>query len=394
MLVSCPATQATSATPGRGEGGGDGRHLHGLDLVRCFAAVGVGVFHLTWRYPPLAAVPPIGWVGVQIFFVLSGFVIAASTRRATPMAFAGKRFLRIYPAAWACALIGIAVLTGLPGGAAVVGVDDAFGPQQIASTLALFGNTFVVSAYWTLPIELAFYALVAAAMLVGREPLAWLARGLVLWSGLYLAVYGLWVLELLPVPWIELGYGKRNMLLLRHGHYFALGILLWLAVGGAPRLRGWMAAAVALGVAEIACRAGEIVAKAGSGHTVAAVFTGAVLTWIAFCAAMVWSIRCDDRLPLGPVARRWLRTLGLMSYPFYLLHESVGGSVMGWLVLHGCPPVPALAAGLSATAAASGLVASTIEPALRGLLREGARRLPALVRAGGRARLARDGSAP
>src|SRR5262249_53112044 len=99
------------------------RYYYGLDGLRFFSALAVCVFHLAfyiWAtdYAEMARIfadPPkfeeitplawAGWVGVEIFFVISGFVIAHSANGATPMAFLRSRMLRLFPAAWVCAII-------------------------------------------------------------------------------------------------------------------------------------------------------------------------------------------------------------------------------------------------------------------------------------------------
>src|SRR5689334_12900580 len=54
-------------------------------------------------FPELLPMTWFGWVGVQIFFVISGFVIANSANAVSPIAFARSRVLRLYPAVWLCA---------------------------------------------------------------------------------------------------------------------------------------------------------------------------------------------------------------------------------------------------------------------------------------------------
>src|ERR1700736_5214925 len=95
----------------------------GLDLLRCTAAIMVMLYHYAcfmpvwyWGFNRAAYEPGIsfhalipyswfGWMGVQIFFVISGFVIAYSSNHATPVWFLKSRFLRLFPTLWVCSLI-------------------------------------------------------------------------------------------------------------------------------------------------------------------------------------------------------------------------------------------------------------------------------------------------
>src|SRR2546430_146899 len=96
-------------------------HFGGLDLVRFFSACLVMIFHLgvvSRRLPisanygvvdapdfPELSVFDIGWVGVEIFFVLSGFVIAQSADGKSAYRFLVGRAGRLLPAIWICATI-------------------------------------------------------------------------------------------------------------------------------------------------------------------------------------------------------------------------------------------------------------------------------------------------
>lgn len=106
-------------------------HFSLLDPLRFGAAVGVAIFHqMFWSwawvsigvpgseryvaadvlYPSAAAFTWFGWVGVEIFFVISGFVIANSASKASPTEFLLGRVLRLYPAVWIAATASFLVL--------------------------------------------------------------------------------------------------------------------------------------------------------------------------------------------------------------------------------------------------------------------------------------------
>ncbi len=80
-------------------------YVWGLDIVRFLAAAMVVLFHYTWKNQQAGPAFDSGWVGVEIFFVISGFVIASSANNVTAIAFIRRRFSRLYPAAICCAII-------------------------------------------------------------------------------------------------------------------------------------------------------------------------------------------------------------------------------------------------------------------------------------------------
>ncbi|MGK7651745.1 acyltransferase family protein [Roseovarius sp. B08] len=107
------------------------RHLYGLDIIRFIAAVLVVYFHFGLFSDAQPAFPAAqqdrpwpwmdqftghGWVGVQVFFVISGFVIVASADRSAPGEFLKRRAVRILPALWIYTIIAFAVryLAGEP----------------------------------------------------------------------------------------------------------------------------------------------------------------------------------------------------------------------------------------------------------------------------------------
>ncbi len=83
--------------------------IEGLDILRLFAALSVVIFHYSFRgaaaddltrvsLPALVPITKYGYLGVDLFFVISGFVIAWSAEGRHWLQFAVARFARIYPA--------------------------------------------------------------------------------------------------------------------------------------------------------------------------------------------------------------------------------------------------------------------------------------------------------
>jgi len=155
------------------------RHVRGLDGLRALAAMAVIGYHLQFlvrsAHTPLAAVGSVGWVGVDLFFAISGFILFLPFARAyvegTTVAtrpFYVRRARRILPGYW----FNLAVLVVLvaPGwlasakGWLTIVADATF-------TAGYVGATSVNSVYWSLYCEVAFYLALPllARAFVGRR---------------------------------------------------------------------------------------------------------------------------------------------------------------------------------------------------------------------------------
>ena len=346
----------------------DHRYFYGLDAVRFCAATLVALFHLTWQLKPIALTMPVGWVGVQIFFVISGFVIANSAAGATPGKFLRGRFLRLYPVAWLCVPITLACLVAAPGIHKDIGIFTMLSIRATLGSVVLLGTSFLTSAYWTLPIELAFYSLILLVLIFGSfKSIERVAHALVALGLIFIPLLWADSRGYISAPWIDPKYGPQNMLLYRHSCYFALGIYFWLWSRSALSFLGLFSAIVALALAavEISCRADEVYHLMNApmdepffiGLSISAFAVGVTMIALAIFFA-------------SETPRPWaniIRVLGLMTYPIYLLHESVGGVVFGTL-LPRFPIWMSFPLAFSAVCFVAWCVVSFAEPAARSFL--------------------------
>ena len=183
--------------------------LYSVQALRGLAAFLVLLYHAvdvqkktllspdTAEYALLSGFWDQGYAGVDLFFVISGFIMVYVTRDIVPGARSILRFLysratRIYPLWWVFAgvmMLYYIVSYGQPA-APDVAAGDAVGPY-IAKSLALFPQQGlpVLGVGWTLIHEMWFYIAFAGLLLLPRKalPLAlaiW-AAGIVLVSLLY-----------------------------------------------------------------------------------------------------------------------------------------------------------------------------------------------------------------
>ncbi|HEX8628303.1 MAG TPA: acyltransferase, partial [Catenuloplanes sp.] len=140
-------------------GGTRGERLAALDALRFLAAFAVLMFHFNNRgdYAILFPVTSYLWAGVELFFMISGFVICMSAWGKGVGRFATSRIVRLFPAYW-FAIVLTTVVAYL--------FDDVFKPlgyRDILVNLTMLQTPFrapaVQGVFWTLWPELKFYLL-------------------------------------------------------------------------------------------------------------------------------------------------------------------------------------------------------------------------------------------
>jgi peptidoglycan/LPS O-acetylase OafA/YrhL/glycosyltransferase involved in cell wall biosynthesis len=284
--------------------------LTGLQLMRALACLAVVVYHAAemWRTrlsPGGTVVWPLGAAGVDVFFVISGFVMVLSaSRRANWRAFLRARLRRIVPLYWLCSL---AKMGGLfaAGDTARLGLSYClrsllFLPVHDAAGLL----KPVLPVGWTLSFEMLFYGLCAVALGAGMAPAVFVPPVLL---ALSLVPHGGSALGELASPIVlEFVYGMALAVLWRRG---------WLgAVWHGPVLLA----------ASIACLV-----------LMPQVLPGVrFLDWGVPAALAVGGMVCLEPI-LAPHIPRFLRALGDASYAIYLTHGFVLAGLA--MVLQGTP---------------------------------------------------------
>ena len=132
-----------------------------LDALRGIAALSVVLFHLTdtRELKDLGRIFRFGVTGVNLFFIISGFVIFLTLNNTSSWKdFVFSRFTRLYPTYWTCLSI-TALLTIV--NAYITHKSVWFTPIDYLANLTMFQQLFRIpdldGPYWTLIIELLFY---------------------------------------------------------------------------------------------------------------------------------------------------------------------------------------------------------------------------------------------
>lgn len=287
----------------------------GLDAFRGLSVIAVVLYH--------TGVTTGGWIGVECFFVLSGYLITSllineydHTRRIDLIGFWRRRARRLLPALFL--LLGsIAVYVR------VVAEPSEYGPirRDVVGALTYTSNWLAIhggSGYWqhfaapsplrhmwSLAVEEQFYLvypLLAVVLLRSRR-----ARSVAVPAMAIVALaWQLWMTQHATLDRLYLGTDTR-----------AFGILVGATVAVIPRGAGrrvarWIAPIALLGLAAAAATL-----DGNSGATFRGPFQ---LTTLA-AGLTVFGLRAGSGDPLVSVlARRWLVAVGRWSYGIYLVH--------------------------------------------------------------------------
>ena len=321
-------------------------HLPDLDGLRGLAILLVLMHNLSTDVFPATVVGRLlgfvlnfGWVGVQLFFVLSGFLITRILLRTQASsnyygAFFGRRVLRIFPLYYGSLLVAFVVFPVIGKVSPALAHDQ---DHQIWLWLYLSNWTHLLNFesqvfphFWSLAIEEQFYFLwpLVVRYCSSRQVLrlcfalafaSFSIRVAMLWQGApadSIYTYTVCRMDALALggaiaAWLQLPRASDH--LARHRPYLAWGSLMLLIIGfvvtrGYPRLSAlgqtigysWLACAFAMAVLAVALRANE-------------------------AGAVSWK---------RPLAAEPLLTLGKYSYAMYVFHKPLHDWIGRPLLVH------------------------------------------------------------
>lgn len=214
------------------------RRIVELDALRALAAINLVLFHFTHVYSvkfgysqPLGFEWPYGSYGVEMFFILSGFVNSMSLmRRGKPVDFVAARLIRIIPIFLLVILANVWILQLAP-------MNQSVSTAQLLANMTLIprllGYECLDPVMWTLQIEMMFYATLVILFKIGALKRYFLGWGTLL------------TLSLLVCPtmdalasthsgstWFVVATSLRRVMLLDFVPLFAIGFLLYMIKTG------------------------------------------------------------------------------------------------------------------------------------------------------------------
>ena len=295
-----------------------------LDALRALAAINLVLFHFTHVYSvkfgystPLGFEWPYGAYGVEMFFILSGFVNSMSLlRRGQPTDFVAARLIRIVPFFLIAIIANLWILRLAP-------MYETVGSAQFLANMTLvpriLGYECVDPVMWTLQIEMMFYVTLVVMFKIGALRRYFVGWGTLL--ALSLAVCP--TLDSLAAihgnsAWFGVATSLRRLMLLDFVPLFAIGFLLYMIKTGTGKR--WQ------NIVGILIAAGVFHSIDHGKHNPAAT------------ALIVGLVTLSAYGKVPPLRLRPLVYVSTISYALYLCHNNLGCALIHCLDQGGIPP--------------------------------------------------------
>jgi peptidoglycan/LPS O-acetylase OafA/YrhL len=265
--------------------------------------------YLSFKFPILGPVFQYGDLGVPLFFIISGFVILMTAQKRDWTGFLTSRMVRLYPAYWFSVTLTAFVILAAHNNKFSVGLT------QYLTNLTMIQQALDVQdvdgVYWSLYVELIFYFWVFLASVTRQISRTDKFLGVWLAASLAIQVFGGLTFTALDV-----------LLLPRWSFYFIAGGAFFLIHQHGPRL---YLASLAVVSYLMAMRTELQFMEHGNPYIVGGLIT---LFFLVFAAISL------DWTP--SVKAPWMISIGLLTYPLYLIHQNIGYLLLS--ELHGMLP--------------------------------------------------------
>jgi peptidoglycan/LPS O-acetylase OafA/YrhL len=294
-----------------------------IDLMRFIAALSVVLFHVTYfgphmhnlspvQYPVLGKVFKYGYLGVELFFIISGYVVLMSAQGKTVSQFFVSRVMRLYPAYWVAVTLTFVVVRlwgpamHTVGWSSMLDAPLAHYLYNLTMFQSFLGVVDLDGVYWTLAIELIFYFWIAVGIAFGW--LKHLVPVLIVWLA-YCALAAYQPVSA-PFAWA---------LFPQWAPFFISGMVLYLLqTKQAPT---WKLVLLLAASYPLSLRC-ALASLAHTEETFRRPFSSTVVLVTVTLFFVVMLLIIYRQINLGQSA--WLARAGTITYPIYLIHHNIG----------------------------------------------------------------------
>ena len=285
-----------------------------IDLFRFLAAMSVVMYHYTFRgyaaddmspiyYPYLADITKFGFLGLDLFFMISGFVILLTATNRDFKGFLISRIIRLYPAFWIAATLTAIVILLFGGERYDVGLFQYLANMTMLS--GYMGIKPIDDVYWTLIVEITFYVMIGVLLLTNQIKnikyylLAWL---LITAVSLYVGVPSV----------------VRVLLILDWSSYFIAGAVLYMI-----RKDGVSVDKIAMILVSyflsLQFTYDRLDLLNEHYNTIFSTTISTLIITFLYIMMFLVSIKKTDF-----INKEFMLSLGVLTYPLYLIHENIG----------------------------------------------------------------------
>lgn len=311
------------------------QRLAPLDGLRAVAIIWVAIFHYFYFWTPAGNGDPVlpygdmlawfplanaGGLGVHLFFMVSGFVILMTLERTKQIShFFVRRVARIFPTLMLCGCLTWIIGSAIGPESLHRGIWEfllsiiALPPAHIGGLLGQSDWQWLDGAYWSLWVELRFYATIGVLYFAFRKSwlIGWFALQAL--SGVMAVAY--YLSDFYAIDRIG------SLLYYEYTPLFSIGIIAYL-VFSRGEMQTWMKWAIAASVVHLTFL--TFILKGPTVLTPGFVI-GYILMLGLFLAALMPGGAPQKILSWKPLVK-----LGRASYSYYLLHQVIGLSVLYW----------------------------------------------------------------
>ncbi|MGS0525311.1 acyltransferase family protein [Zobellia nedashkovskayae] len=301
--------------------------IYQIDLFRFLAALAVVLYHYLFNgyssgmsylnFNEIRSFFKYGYLGVDIFFIISGFVIALSIKHRSLVHFWISRISRLYPVYWISVLLTFTVMKLFGAPRYIVWF------KQLLVNLTMFQNYIGVGSidgvYWSLFVEMKFYIFVISSYLIVNK-LKKIKLDYLVYSWLSLSIAYVYLNELFIFQ------VANNLFILEWSSYFIAGIVFYQIYESKLNLKYFIVLSISFLISthHAILKSEELELYHNT------TFSPFIIVGYLLLFYLLMLLVSSKKL--NSINSTKLTKLGMLTYPLYLIHQNIGFIIFNNLV--------------------------------------------------------------